>query len=260
MLDTAPDDLPQVPSTRIGDAIYFYGEGDRRITLDGERSLTYIDNYYSNGSNYFITDSYGSRLEIPETEFSQSATAEDTHIHAELRTPRYLNRHMAGVYFYSPNFANSLDGYDCRYDVTDYVEGGMVAYRYIFHHAEDELQFLHMEFTGDVTPGGYTLGGMKKNNVEHLLYSRSILKEISVTPTSDRGFGMHFSVRKGCKFNLLALAEMRFFYRRKNIVRNDMLKLRYAPGKSARTVRIFETSPQLAVWDVSAPAPPMRLP
>lgn len=253
-LDTAPDALPQIPATHIGDAIYFYGEGDRRIVMDKPQSADYIDNYYSTGSNYFLTDSrQDGGPGITRTDHPASGLIEDTHTHIDLRTPREYNVHEASVFFYSKNIANAADGLDCRFDATDFAGDGYVSYRYIFHHSEDGLQYLNMEFTGDVTPGEYTLGGVRANDVDNLLYSRSVLKTIPVTPVSDKSFGMHFSQQAGCRFKLLSLAEIQFAYSRKNILRDASMHLRFASGQETHTVRILDPADNLTVWDVSSP-------
>ena len=252
-LDTAPDDLPQIQTVHIDDAIYFYGEGDRRVTMTEESSINYIDNYYSNGSNYFLTADGGSPLDIPITDHAQATKIEDTHIHLDLRTPREYNIHSAGVFFYSRNFAHRPEGLDCHFDAPDYDGNGLVAYRYIYRHDKSDLQFLDMKFTGDVTAGNFSIGGMKANKQDHLLYSRSTLKKIQVKPTSDKGFGMHFSSREGSNFNLLSLSEVYFTYSRKNILHNSPLHLRYEPGKRTHTVRICSADKNVIVWDISSP-------
>lgn len=255
ILDTAPDDLPQVPAVAIGDALYFYGEGDRRLSVENENSFSYIENYYSNGSNYFLTDAPFTPMTPAQATPLEAPEYTSTHTHIDLRTPRTFSVNSSSVYFFSRNLAHIPEKFTCRFDVTDFAAKGNVAYRYIFQHSQLTQLFMQMDFSGDVKPGSYTLGGVNRNIEDNLLYSRSVMKKISVTPTSDTGFAMSFGPRAGSNFNLLAVAEVSFMYDRYNYLRGSQRHFRYYPSGEV-AVKIPESDPGLRVWDVTAPRSP----
>ena len=86
LLDTAPDDLPPVAVHHSGDALYFYGEGDDRTTPSTTSAITSYRNFYSRGSNYFLTASQPGTViaDAPETE---QDTPTSTHISIDRRLP-----------------------------------------------------------------------------------------------------------------------------------------------------------------------------
>lgn len=264
-LATAPDDLPQVRSTIIGDAIYFFGEGDRRIqvldpspgTGSNNFSYTYFTNYYSNGSYYFLTEDAGERSEIPSEVFVEAPYYEDTHTHLDLRTPHEWNVHSSSVYFFTRDIANKLEGYNFDFQATDYASDGGVLYQYAYYHTQSDLQYLNMTFSGDVTPSKFELYGVKRNDDSNTIFSRSVIKKIVVTPERDKSFAMTFSARNGCTFRYLMLSEVSFIYSRYNYLRGDSRLLRYSPSHN-RSVRIFDKSDNLKVWDVSRPRTPRQ--
>lgn len=259
-LDTAPDDLPQIPVTHIGDALYFFGEGDRRLEVINANTFDFTENFYSNGSNYFLTETAGAPVAIASAS-SASAPSQftDRHTHVDLRTPRQYNIHSSSVHFFSRNIANDPGGFTSRFDVTDFASTGYAAYRYIFQHSQSSPQYMQMVFLGEVQPGSYNLGGVNRNVEDNLLYSRSVMKKIEVTPTGSAGFAMHFTPRLGCRFNILALVETSFMYERYNYLRGSQRLLRYLPA-SDLAIKILEKDPSLTLWDVTDPRSPRRAP
>ena len=73
----SPDDLPLIPSLRVGDGIYFFGSGfiGWEINSKGGTQFSHISNHYSDKSYYFLSDSFIEREE-PKIKISNNSSDE----------------------------------------------------------------------------------------------------------------------------------------------------------------------------------------
>lgn len=259
LLDTAPDDLPPVAVHHSGDALYFYGEGDDRTTPSTTSALTSYRNFYSRGSNYFLTASLPGTViaDVPETE---QGTPSSTHISIDRRLPEDLNIHSASVFFFSHDLASRPEGLSYTFRAPDFVENGYLAYRYAYLHGEDDAQHISVEFSGDVTPVSFTPTTHRRNVVDNRLYSLASLKKIPVLSASETPFSVRFSIPSECHFDRLALSEIYWMYSRQNLFRGPVMDLHFLPSSTSKlTVSLSNLPQDIEIWNVSDPRSVSRL-
>lgn len=259
LLDTAPDDLPPVAVRHSSDALYFYGEGDDRTTPSTTSALTSYRNFYSRGSNYFLTASLPGTViaDVPETE---QGTPSSTHISIDRRLPEDLNIHSASVFFFSHDLASRPEGLSYTFRAPDFVENGYLAYRYAYLHGEDDAQHISVEFSGDVTPVSFTPTTHRRNVVDNRLYSLASLKKIPVLSASETPFSVRFSIPSECHFDRLALSEIYWMYSRQNLFRGPVMDLHFLPSSTSKlTVSLSNLPQDIEIWNVSDPRSVSRL-
>ena len=259
LLDTAPDDLPPVGVRHSGDALYFYGEGDDRTTPSTSSGLTSYRNFYSRGSNYFLTASLPGTViaDAPETE---QGTPSSTHISIDRRLPEDLNIHSASVFFFSHDLASRPEGLSYTFRAPDFVENGYLAYRYTYLHGEDDAQYVSVEFSGDVTPASFTPTTHRRNVVDNRLYSLASLKKIPIISASENPFTVRFSIPSDCHFDRLAFSEIYWMYSRKNLFRGPVMDMHFLPSAtSPLTVSLSNLPQDIEIWNVSDPRSVSRL-
>lgn len=259
LLDTAPDDLPPVAVHHSGDALYFYGEGDDRTTPSTTSALTSYRNFYSRGSNYFLTASLPGAViaDAPETE---QGTPTSTHISIDRRLPEDLNIHSASVFFFSHDLASRPEGLSYTFRAPDFVENGYLAYRYAYLHGEDDAQHVSVEFSGDVTPASFTPTTHRRNVVDNRLYSLASLKKIPVLSASEAPFSVRFSIPSECHFDRLALSEIYWMYSRQNLFRGPVMDLHFLPSSTSKlTVSLSGLPQNVEIWNVGDPRSVSRL-
>lgn len=259
LLDTAPDDLPPVAVRHSSDALYFYGEGDDRTTPSTTSALTSYRNFYSRGSNYFLTASLPGTViaDAPETE---QGTPSSTHISIDRRLPEDLNIHSASVFFFSHDLASRPEGLSYTFRAPDFVENGYLAYRYAYLHGEDDAQHISVEFSGDVTPVSFTPTTHRRNVVDNRLYSLASLKKIPVLSASETPFSVRFSIPSECHFDRLALSEIYWMYSRQNLFRGPVMDLHFLPSSTSKlTVSLSNLPQDIEIWNVSDPRSVSRL-
>lgn len=259
LLDTAPDDLPPVAVRHSSDALYFYGEGDDRTTPSTTSALTSYRNFYSRGSNYFLTASLPGTViaDVPETE---QGTPSSTHISIDRRLPEDLNIHSASVFFFSHDLASRPEGLSYTFRAPDFVENGYLAYRYAYLHGEDDAQHISVEFSGDVTPVSFTPTTHRRNVVDNRLYSLASLKKIPIISASENPFTVRFSIPSDCHFDRLAFSEIYWMYSRKNLFRGPVMDMHFLPSAtSPLTVSLSNLPQDIEIWNVSDPRSVSRL-
>lgn len=259
LLDTAPDDLPPVAVRHSSDALYFYGEGDDRTTPSTTSALTSYRNFYSRGSNYFLTASLPGTViaDAPETE---QGTPSSTHISIDRRLPEDLNIHSASVFFFSHDLASRPEGLSYTFRAPDFVENGYLAYRYAYLHGEDDAQHISVEFSGDVTSVSFTPTTHRRNVVDNRLYSLASLKKIPVLSASETPFSVRFSIPSECHFDRLALSEIYWMYSRQNLFRGPVMDLHFLPSSTSKlTVSLSNLPQDIEIWNVSDPRSVSRL-
>ncbi len=256
---SSPDDLPQVAILHTGQALYFYGESERRITPLSPTDILCIKNHYSRGSYYFLNDN-NSPKEIDHRSSQPSAHPSDTHTFFDFRQPEEYNPAAGGVFFYSRNFSQQPDGLIMKFRSCDYQGEGHIAYRYIFRHSESSPQAMDIKLSGNIEPGPFTTGAVRANDEDNLLYSRVVIKKIPVKFVSDSEFSITFSSKKGNRFSLLAISEAYFIYSRLNRFHQQKSTIMdFPPSNENITARIHDCPKNLMVWDVTTPVNPIDI-
>ncbi len=264
-LDTAPDDLSVLPIFRAADGIYFYGEGDSRLTLNSVPTTSTIApfsahyNYYSSGSYYFI----GERAGISSPEIStinpdkEPTSYTDTHYAMSHRLYReshpYVHSMMSHSRAITPGDARSID-----FDVSGNTGSATLYYSYIWAHGNTSSQSIGVNFSRDVTSANVSSDRLARNSSnEHILFSvkhngRSIL---NLAQGADR-FAATFHNNDG-KFTQLALFNSTLIYQRTNSISAPQQTLHFP--NSGDAIRLTDAPAGLAVWDVSNPRQPINL-
>lgn len=259
-LDTAPDDLPAVAVWHSGDALYFYGEGDSRISPSTTSALSAYRNYYSRGSNYFLTATLPG-LTITDTLAESPTSPTNTHIAIDCRYPEELNYHSAGVFFFSKDISGRPEGLSYTFSAPDFADNGYLAYRYAYLHSESSAQNINVEFSGAVTPASFSPATHKNNTIDNRLYSLATLKKIPVLSASETPFTVKFTIPADMHFDRLAFSEIYWMYSRRNNFRGPVMTMHFLPSAtSSLNVCIGELTDRVEVWDVSSQRSVSRLP
>lgn len=268
-LNTAPDDIPILPVYRDKEAIYFYAEGDMRLTLthapDTYSSTPFIThyNYYSAGSCYFI----GERPELASPAIEDShinatanATEIDTHYSPSHRVYRENHPSTHGLLSYS-NHINASSPRTIDFDITDQAGSGSLYYSYIWRHAQDSPQSIGVRFSDNVVNVGGSADRLSQNStISHRLYSHKEQARFLLDfPEDAKNFSVSFS-NPADLFSTLALSNHTFIYKRLNRISLRPSTL-YFPGLPENAaIRLQGSIPGIMAWDVSEPRNPINLP
>lgn len=258
LLDTAPDDLPPAAVWHTADAMYFYGEGDERTVPSTSSAIISYRNYYSRGSNYFLTSSLPGAI-VGDTLCHAQTTPVETHLSIDLRHPEEVNFHSAGVFFFSHDLSTLRNGYTFTFSAPDFAGYANLAYRYAYLHSESTAQNIAVTFSGPVTHSAFTPTTHNSNTIDNRLYSLSTLKKIPVTAASESPFSVNFSIPAGKHFDRLALAEVYWMYPRKNNFRGPVMTMDFNPSTTPLGINLSGLSDDVEIWDVSDPRAIKRL-
>lgn len=269
-LDTAPDDVPVLPVYRDRDAIYFYAEGDTRLTLTSTPGTSGIIpfaehyNYYSKGSYYFIGEREGvSSPDIvsPQTDPAESYTGIDTHYAIDNRVYRENHPALHGLRSYSHNIS-AASPRTIGFDISDNAGSGVLYYSYVWHHGQSTSQSIRLQFSNGILSSTGTYDRHPRNNSDdHILYKAKENARMSLTFADDAD---HFSAtvsNPNGVFDALALSRHTLLYKRHNVAEAapSTLYLTSAPAPARAAVRLRGSVPGLVAWDVTEPRAPRNL-
>jgi len=267
-LDTAPDDLPVLPVYRDKDAIYFYAEGDMRLTLSSAPGantgtpFTAHYNYYSTGSYYFIGERSGLAspdMESPVSETNGNTAAVDTHYSLDHHVYRENHPTAHGLLSYSRDI-QSTSPRTVEFDITDQTGPGALYYSYIWQHGNDTPQAIDVKFSDDVTSSDGSPDKLTQNStISHRLYNHKENAHFALNFTDNaKRFSAIFSNPSGL-FSVLALSNHTLAYKRLNRATATPSTL-YLPDLPAdASVRLHGVLPGLMAWDVTEPRSPKNL-
>lgn len=266
-LDTAPDDLPVLPVYRDDDAIYFYAEGDTRLTLNTTPGGGYTPfdahyNYYSKGSYYFIGQRAG--FSSPDMETSDitpadNSTAVTTHYALSHHVYRENHSSPHGLLSYSHNIG-SASPRTIGFDIPGQCGQGFLYYSYIWWHDNATPQSVGVNFSDAVSSTSGTPDRLTRNStILHRLYTH---KEQSRVNLSFAGEADRFSVtfsNPSDLFGVFALSNHTFIYERASHTSAEPYTL-YIPNASAgQPITLQGILPGLVAWDVTQPRSPRNL-
>lgn len=268
-LDTAPDDLPILPVYRNDDAIYFYAEGDMRLTLTSTPGASSIipftahHNYYSSGSYYFIGERDG--LASPDMEPSSSTadsgntTTISTHYLPDHHVYRENHPATHGLFSYSRNISETSPR-TIDFDITDQAGSGVLYYTYIYNHSNSTQQVIDVNFSNDVTSiDGTAVKLTKVSTTGHVLYKFQENSRFILNFADD---AEHFSAtfcNPSNIFSTLALSSHTFIYKRNNRVAAEPSTLYLPDLPTNATVSFQGILSGLMAWDVTEPRSPKNL-
>ncbi|MDE6394061.1 MAG: hypothetical protein K2K77_01855, partial [Duncaniella sp.] len=262
-LDTAPDDLPILPVSREKDGIYFFAEGDMRITLDPVSYSTQFAthyNYYSAGSYYFIGERDG--LASPDIAVSPDNDADgnvlDTHISVSHALYRETHPAKHGLLSFSTNITGTAPR-TVGYDVTGHEGAASLYTTYAWLHSDPSAQCIGIEFSPEVIKAQNSADRLTKNVKEHVLFSVRENSRSTLTLDSDCDrFSATFSNPSGA-FTTLALVSTTLVYTRGNRIGPRPMMMHFKSLTTDEKIRLSNASPDMALWDVTDPRHPSRL-
>lgn len=270
-LQTAPDDLPQIPAIHREDAIWFFAEGPRRIRLSIDSDYEFISgfnvlnveakqDYYSQFSTYFLTDNPDIAPLTPQTAEAETPLEETaTSYVIDYREPEVATTQPGGVFWHDRPLMPQ--GKDYTF-VADGAEGSIVT-GYDFM----ALAYASTKLMPDL-PANITMldqapiyGSMTRCG-EYIRYNLSNKSIIPYLPAGDneREFRFHFS--KPESVDWIALNSIYTYYRRKNdLTGRHQITLHIPSASEATAVKITTSNQQQClVWDVTDPLNPALLP
>lgn len=262
-LDTAPDDLPVLPVSREKDGIYFFAEGDRRITIDPWSYSTQLDthyNYYSAGSYYFIGERDGmSSPDITVTpDGDTDANALDTHTAVSYTVFRETHPAKHGLLSFSDNITGTAPR-TVGYDVTGHEGSATLFSTYAWLHSSPSAQCIGIDFSPEVIKAQNSADRLTKNVKEHVLFSvrENSRSALTLDSECDR-FSATFSNPSGV-FTTLALTSTTLVYTRANRIGSRPIMMHFKSLPAGERLRIEDARPETALWDVTDPRRPSRL-
>lgn len=267
-LDTAPDDVPVLPVYRDRDAIYFYAEGDTRISLTstpGMGSSAPFDehhNHYSQGSYYFIGERAGVTspdMVTGSADTEAVRTSIDTHYAVDHHVYRESHPSLHGLRSYSRNIG-AASPRTVGFDISDQAGSGALYYSYIWHHGQSTSQSIGLGFSNEIQSSTGTPDRHYRNDSdEHVMYrpkenARAVL---TFADGADR-FSATVSNPNGA-FDALALSRHTLFYKRHNVAEAAPYTLYLISAPSKAAIHMSGSQPGLMAWDVTEPRAPRSL-
>ena len=263
-LNTAPDMLPVLPVSRAEDGIYFYAEGDTRVSLRADQSSVPFAkhyNYYSSGSCYFIGERAGmSSPEVPSIADSGNDDNQTIDSHISLTHTLYREAHPAphGLLAFSHDITAGSPRTSV-YDVTGHDGSARLYYTYGWLHSGSTSQSISIAFSPDVTAADISNDKLVNNVKSHVLFS---VKENSLSTLKLNGNADRFSVtfsNPGGAFSSLALVSTTLIYNRDNRLDSRPMTMHFPASAAGARMRVKGVTPSTTLWDISDPRTPARL-
>lgn len=260
-LNTAPDDLPQVPAVHSADKIIFYGEGDVRLRIFKSGTRLKVEdgsyrNYYDTASYYFLTDDSADEPLQPATiPFERSSYTEDTHYHLDYRRVEEHNPASAGVFFFSRHLASPRS---FTFEMSDYASDAMLGYTFAAHNDASATSI-------DITPGdnvsiddsGVLRSTAARAADEYTIYNLSTAGWIPYTLVGTENPGpVTFSFSKPDNENVTYIgiyAVYNLYQRYNNLNDASQMAMHFLSYSGHRNLRFGNVPDDIEVWDVTDP-------
>lgn len=127
-----PDDLPLQYSEKINDALYFYGEGDYRLSIESPSEVFTTRDYYSTYSCYFLSDAEPGEAPAAARPYAESASSLSTCWNADYHEREEICPGDGGTYYYSAKIdADNPDAGLYNLHIDDYVADSRMTLTYV---------------------------------------------------------------------------------------------------------------------------------
>lgn len=271
-LDTGPDDLPPVPVMRIGEDIYFFGEGPDRITDRG--ALTQPEehrNYYSRSSYYFLTDlasfpapeisAPGPDIYVNDDDEEDDDEPDTVRTHIVTDRRRFFDYHpySAGAFTFSHDVKGPAGDVTVTWDTADATTTPMtLTYVYIG---------LPSEAGATVSPEGHVTGGtatqisikgIRGTSSDKTTYLPSDPQRLSLSGAAGKRVTFTLTDPED-KFDMLALDHATLRYEASNRYKDGGAIWQLYQTPHGAPVEVAEIPVEAEVWDVTLPSAPLRL-
>ncbi len=125
--ENMPDDLPQQYCEHIDNALYFFGEGDIRLSMLSDYDLRRRRNHYNTFSCYFLSDA-----PVPETTaefmpFTEQTSTAVNHVAIDYKEFDEFNPGEAGVFWFSTPM-HTGDSRTYSFKAEDFVADAYITY------------------------------------------------------------------------------------------------------------------------------------
>lgn len=260
-LNTAPDDLPQVPAIHSNDKIIFYGEGDVRLSLGRSGTRLKVEdgsyrNYYDTASYYFLTeDSDDEPLRPGEISYVATPKKDDTHYVLDYRRFEEQNPATAGVFFFSRHLSSPRS---VTFRMPDYASDATLGYTFV---ARNNASSTHIDVTPDSNVSANDADAVRSNAAraadEYIIYNLSSPSWIPYTLKIEADTpSVTFSFSKPDNKNISFIglnAVYNIYQRYNNLYDNAQMTMRYLPRNGYRNLHFGNVPDDLVVWDVTDP-------
>lgn len=242
------DDLPQIPSYRSSDGLYFYARGPETDSYGTDGQIITTLNPYTTRGYYFLSDRPASEL-TPATEGLPTTAADPatdfvSSVHHETENVSYGqsgNLLLGEDFRYTPSRTLTLQ-------LPDRVGNTEARLRCSFATLTSSPSVLAITADGDATHS-YTLPATSGNN-----YGTLHILSATVSPLSDRlSIDMRFTPQGTVKAANLDAIDVN--YRRRIALHNGILD--FSTDKS--TVSLSNSGSATYVWDVTDPQKPIAM-
>lgn len=264
LTDHLPDDVPAVPSTRYGDKLVFYGEGDislsvcRGVTSNNKEAdfVNVSRNYFADYGIYFLTDSHP-RAEIAEHSFAPSGTEALTaskgmaHFEEEVQNPGTIGARYLGA-----DFA-STQGCHWQIAMPGFNGDGPVNTRLLLGSRLDNSKSLQVDFFGAASRRVVVYS----RSSEMYSYGNEEFREV-INGVERRQEGL-YTVK--CKFagavsGLAALEYVTALYPRDNRLGEMSQSMFVFDGaETGRNIEFDDEGEDIVAWDVTRRESPQAL-
>lgn len=258
-LPVAPDDLPLIPVHHTPDAIYFFAEGDTRVSPSDIPSDSEPINHYSTGSYYFITESPDFISPEPEivaapvlsalTDGASDAT------HTELTRVRYRDGHPYGAsaFTFSRDFSRDGAQLVVSVPVRNFAGNGRFNFTPVGLADVTAARTLPVDFNGDVTV--VSDASVRGSTSEHTIYLEGSRGSYRFDRWTEPEFRATISSPGGMKNLRIRHATLAYdAFNRFHAPQS----LWYYSATAAESFYILDAPARLEAWDVSDPRSPLR--
>lgn len=248
---------PVLPVMRHGGDIYFYGEGDRRVSLTDEGIAVYHNNY-SQGSYYYVGHADGVRSpDIAEVAGGGSEEGVPVDRHTAIVYRDFMEWHpsLHGVWLYSNNITPKTPRY-IRFNVDGHKGDVDVYQSYIWSHDSSEPIDVKIEY-GDGFSTVMTEArplDMVKDAQQEYCY-RGYMR--TTVPIGDDAECLEISVSNpDGQLSLFALRDITLAYERANKLTFGQMTMYFQEPQPGQRARIDNVNARTVIWDVTKPTNP----
>ncbi|MDE6371648.1 MAG: hypothetical protein K2K92_09190, partial [Duncaniella sp.] len=248
---------PVLPVLRRDGDIYFYAEGDRRVSLTDEGISVYHNNYCE-GSYYYVGRAEGMRSpDIAEMAGAEPSAAEPLDTHTSIVYCDFNEWHpsLHGMWLYSRNITPAAPR--CMRLGVDGHKGDVDVYQsLIWYHDSYEPVNAKIEYgdgRGSVMTEDRPLERSKDDTQEYCY--RGYLR--TTVPMGADAQSLEISVGNPAgEFSVLALRDITLVYEKYNELTRGQMTMYFQEPQPGQRARIDKVNSRTVIWDVTKPTNP----
>lgn len=250
---SAPDDLPMQYSEHSGDAVYFFGEGDVRLSMLCDYDLRRRRNHYAPFTCYFLSDADPAGMQREPMPYVNNTNTATNHLSIDYHEPEEFRPAEAGVFWFS-NPLRTGDSRTFTFHAEDFVSDAFVSYQPVSNCETRRNIEVTLGEGMERISNNYNAISHNSGDDSYLIYnSLPSPSNVCVGLDKDRTeFTATFNGPTDNSWTAIDYAAM--LYRRHNRLADHTQLLMYMRNIGSKTnVRISEAKEGTRVWNVSAP-------